>query len=105
VVTGAFGWVYLIATTLFIIFLLFLAFSRFGRIRLDRDNDRPEFSTGAWLAMLFSAGMGIGLVFYGVAEPMTHFSSPPPFGASEEGTMEAGRLAMQYTFFHWGLHA
>ncbi|MCV2489778.1 BCCT family transporter [Geodermatophilus sp. YIM 151500] len=104
-VTGAFGWVYLMATTLFIVFLVFLALSRFGRIRLGKDDDRPEFSTGAWLAMLFSAGMGIGLVFYGVAEPMTHFAAPPPFGASEGGTPEAGRLAMQYTFFHWGLHA
>lgn len=104
-ITGAFGWVYLIATTLFIVFLIFLACSRFGKIRLGKDTDRPEFSTAAWLAMLFSAGMGIGLVFYGVAEPMTHFSSPPPFGATEGGTAEAGRLAMQYTFFHWGLHA
>lgn len=104
-VTGAFGWVYLIATTMFIVFLIFLASSRFGRIRLGREDERPEFSTAAWLAMLFSAGMGIGLVFYGVAEPMTHFSSPPPFGTSEGGTLEAGQLAMQYTFFHWGLHA
>ncbi len=105
VITGAFGWVYLIATTLFIVFLVFLACSRFGRLRLGKEDDRPEFSTGAWLAMLFSAGMGIGLVFYGVAEPMTHFSSPPPFGASEGGTRQAAQLAMQYTFFHWGLHA
>ncbi len=104
-VTGAFGWVYLISTTMFIAFLVFLALSRFGKIRLGKEDDRPDFSTGAWLAMLFSAGMGIGLVFYGVAEPMTHFSSPPPFGASEGGTREAGQLAMQYSFFHWGLHA
>ncbi|GAB3346139.1 glycine betaine uptake BCCT transporter [Modestobacter lapidis] len=104
-VTGAFGWVYLLATTSFIVFLVFLALSRFGRIRLGKDTDRPEFSTGAWLAMLFSAGMGIGLVFYGVAEPLTHYAAPPPFGASEGATPEAARLAMQYTFFHWGLHA
>ena len=105
VITQSFGWVYLIATTLFIVFLFFLAFSRFGRIRLGRDEDRPEFSTGAWLAMLFSAGMGIGLVFFGVAEPMSHFAAPPPFTGTEANTVEAARVAMQYTFFHWGLHA
>ncbi|WP_243638095.1 glycine betaine uptake BCCT transporter [Rubrobacter taiwanensis] len=102
-VTETFGWVYLIATTLFIVFMLFLAISRFGRIRLGKDGDRPEFSTAAWLAMLFSAGMGIGLVFYGVGEPMSHLSAPP-LGMAEPGSMEAGRMAMQYTFFHWGLH-
>ncbi len=105
VVTESFGWVYLIATTLFIVFLFFLAFSRFGKIRLGKDEDRPEFSTGAWLAMLFSAGMGIGLVFFGVAEPMSHFASPPPFTGTEANTIAAGETAMQYTFFHWGLHA
>ena len=63
IITESFGWVYLIATTLFIVFLFFLAFSRFGKIRLGKDEDRPEFSTMSWLAMLFSAGMGIGLVF------------------------------------------
>ena len=105
IITTSFGWVYLIATTMFIVFLFFLAFSRFGRIRLGKDEDRPEFSTGAWLAMLFSAGMGIGLVFYGVAEPMSHFASPPPFTGAEANTVQAGQVAMQYTFFHWGLHA
>ena len=105
IVTTSFGWVYLIATTGFIVFLFFLALSRFGRIRLGNEGERPEFSTFAWLAMLFSAGMGIGLVFFGVAEPMSHFGSPPPFGGVEANTSAAGELAMQYTFFHWGLHA
>ena len=100
----SFGWVYLIATTFFIFFLLFLAMSRFGRIRLGRDEDRPEFSTLSWWAMLFSAGMGIGLVFFGVGEPVSHLTNPP-LGRAEPNSIEAGRLAMQYTFFHWGLHA
>lgn len=100
----SFGWVYLIATTFFIFFLLFLAMSRFGRIRLGRDEDRPEFSTLSWWAMLFSAGMGIGLVFFGVGEPISHLTNPP-LGRAEPNSIEAGRLAMQYTFFHWGLHA
>ncbi|WP_298748647.1 BCCT family transporter [uncultured Serinicoccus sp.] len=99
-----FGWVYILATTLFIAFLLFLALSRFGHIRLGKDHERPEFTTVSWLAMLFSAGMGVGLVFYGVAEPMSHLASPP-LGIGEPMTIEAGQRAMQYTFFHWGLHA
>ncbi|MFV0458864.1 MAG: BCCT family transporter [Actinomycetales bacterium] len=104
VIIDTFGWVYILATTLFIAFLLFLALSRFGHIRLGKDDDRPEFSTVSWLAMLFSAGMGIGLVFFGVAEPVTHFANPP-MGLAPAGTEAAGELAMQYTFFHWGLHA
>lgn len=104
VIISSFGWVYLIATTLFIVFLLFLALSRFGRIRLGKDDDRPEFGTISWLAMLFSAGMGIGLVFFGVAEPISHLIEPP-LGRAEPNTIGAAELAMQYTFFHWGLHA
>lgn len=104
IIISSFGWVYLLATTFFIVFLLFLALSRFGRIRLGKDEDRPEFGTVSWLAMLFSAGMGIGLVFFGVAEPMSHFAEPP-LGRAEPGTVAAAELAMQYSFFHWGLHA
>ncbi|WP_270181721.1 glycine betaine uptake BCCT transporter [Alkalihalobacillus sp. CinArs1] len=97
-----FGWFYLLAASAFLIFAIYLIFSKFGRIRLGKDTDRPEYSTITWFAMLFSAGMGIGLVFWGVAEPMFHYYTPPA-GASPESD-EAARLAFQYSFFHWGLH-
>ncbi|WP_377889456.1 BCCT family transporter [Alkalihalobacillus sp. R86527] len=97
-----FGWFYLLAASAFLIFAIYLIFSKFGRIRLGKDSDRPEYSTITWFAMLFSAGMGIGLVFWGVAEPMFHYYTPPA-GASPESD-EAARLAFRYSFFHWGLH-
>ncbi|WP_151736916.1 glycine betaine uptake BCCT transporter ['Paenibacillus yunnanensis' Narsing Rao et al. 2020] len=97
-----FGWFYLLATLFFLIFAFYLAFSRFGGIRLGDDDDEPEYSTLSWLSMLFSAGMGIGLVFWGVAEPLSHYLSPPE--GVEGGTAEAARLSMRYSFFHWGLH-
>ncbi|GBG07478.1 glycine/betaine ABC transporter permease [Paenibacillus agaridevorans] len=97
-----FGWFYLIATLFFLVFAIYLAFSRFGHIRLGDDDDEPEYSTLSWLSMLFSAGMGIGLVFWGVAEPLSHYLSPPE--GAEGGTADAARLAMRYSFFHWGLH-
>ena len=74
---------------------------RFGSIRLGGEGARPEFSTSAWYAMLFSAGMGIGLLFYGVAEPMFHFIASP---LAEPGTADAARKAMDITFLHYGLH-
>jgi glycine betaine transporter len=98
-----FGWMYLLAATSLLIFSILLAVSRYGTIRLGKDDDRPEFRTVSWIAMMFSAGMGIGLMFYGVAEPISHFSSPPP-GSAPAGTDAAAQVAMQYTFFHWGLH-
>ncbi|KUP23971.1 BCCT family transporter [Paenibacillus sp. DMB5] len=97
-----FGWFYLLATLFFLIFTFYLAFSRFGGIRLGDDDDEPEYSTLSWLSMLFSAGMGIGLVFWGVAEPLSHYLSPPE--SVEGGTTEAARISMRYSFFHWGLH-
>jgi glycine betaine transporter len=97
-----FGWFYLMATMFFLLFALYLAFSRFGSIRLGDDDDEPEYSTISWFSMLFSAGMGIGLVFWGVAEPLSHYLSPPE--GVEGGTTEAARIAMRYSFFHWGLH-
>lgn len=97
-----FGWFYLMATLFFLLFALYLAFSRFGSIRLGDDDDEPEYSTLSWFSMLFSAGMGIGLVFWGVAEPLSHYLAPPE--GAESGTTEAARLAMRYSFFHWGLH-
>src|ERR671914_2818568 len=98
-----FGWFFVLSTVAFLLFVAFLALTRYGRIRLGADDDRPEFRTVSWIAMMFSAGMGIGLMFYGVAEPISHFSSPPP-GSAPAGTDAAAQIAMQYTFFHWGLH-
>ncbi|MFA7552771.1 MAG: BCCT family transporter [Spongiibacteraceae bacterium] len=98
-----FGWLYLLVTSGFVIFTLWLAFSRFGSIRLGPDNEPPEFSFSSWLAMIFSGGMGVGLVFWGVAEPMMHFSSPP-LGIGTPGSVEAAQTGMRYAFFHWGLH-
>ncbi len=101
-ITEYLGWGYLLVVTLFVVFLIWLGFSRYGAIRLGQPDDRPEFGYGAWFAMLFSAGMGIGLVFWSVAEPILHYQNPPH---AEGGTAEAARQAMVYTFFHWGLHA
>jgi glycine betaine transporter len=97
---GKFGWFYLIAAFTFLLFSLYLAFSKYGKIKLGEDDSEPEYSTLTWFAMLFSAGMGIGLVFWGVAEPIYHYLSPP-LGTGE--TPEAARTAMRYAFFHWGL--
>lgn len=101
-IASNFGWLYILAVTGFVLFAAILAGSRFGRVRLGRDEDRPEFSTTSWFAMLFSAGMGIGLLFFSVAEPITHFTKPPE---ATERSLEAAREAMVITFFHWGVHA
>ncbi|QRG65167.1 glycine betaine uptake BCCT transporter [Brevibacillus choshinensis] len=100
--TTNFGWFYLIVTFGFLTFCLFLAFSKYGQITLGEDDDEPEFSLPTWFAMLFSAGMGIGLVFWGVAEPISHYFSPPAGVAGQ--TPEAAQTAMRFAFFHWGLH-
>ncbi|WP_168122581.1 BCCT family transporter [Paenibacillus sp. HB172176] len=100
--TYAFGWFYLLAVFLIILFCLFLAFSKYGKIRLGKDEDRPRYSFFTWVGMLFSAGFGVGLVFWGVAEPMSHFFTPPIKGV-EPLTPDAARLAMRYAFFHWGI--
>jgi choline/carnitine/betaine transport len=99
--TEKFGWLYLVSVFGFLIFIVVIAFSRFGGIRLGDDDEKPEYSTFAWFAMLFTTGMGIGLVFWSIAEPMYHFMSPP---VGEGMTAEAAQTAMRYTFFHWGLH-
>jgi len=98
-----FAWLYLISTTLFLVFVAYLAFSRYGKIRLGKDDERPEFSRPSWFAMLFAAGMGIGLVFWGVAEPISHVETPP-YAMAPAGSPEAAELGMRYAFFHWGLH-
>ena len=98
-----FGWVFILATFGFLVFSLYLAFSRYGRIRLGGEDEQPEFRTVSWVAMMFSAGMGIGLMFYGVAEPLSHMSSPPA-GTAEPGTREAAQVGMEYSYFHWAFH-
>ncbi|MFD1830850.1 BCCT family transporter [Streptomyces desertarenae] len=99
-----FGWLFSLAANLFLVLCAVLAVSRFGRIRLGRDTDEPEFGNLAWIAMMFSAGMGIGLMFYGVGEPLTYYTDPPPFGNIESGSGAAERTALEYSFFHWTLH-
>ncbi|MFO7594485.1 MAG: BCCT family transporter [Pseudomonadota bacterium] len=101
--TDHFGWLYLFVTTGFLIFCISVALSDYGHIRLGADGEAPEFSYSSWLGMIFSAGMGVGLVFWGVAEPMTHYLEPP-LGAAEPATPEAAGLAMRYSLFHWGFH-
>ena len=101
-ITRNFGWFYLWVVLGLVILAFFLAVSRYGELKLGDEDDEPEFSVGAWFSMLFAAGMGIGLVFWGVAEPISHYVSAPPGVAS--GTPEAANVAMRYAFFHWGLH-
>ena len=99
--TTNFGWAYLISMFIFVIFAIFLAFSKYGDIRLGSDDSKPEYSTISWFAMLFGAGMGIGLVFWGVAEPIAHFVNPMGL---ESGSIEAANFAMKSSFMHWGFH-
>ena len=98
------GWGFILAATGFVVFALWLAFSRFGKIRLGTDAEQPEFRTVSWIAMMFSAGMGIGLMFFGVNEPLSFFSSDTPPGAAVPGTPEAAQVAMATSLFHWTLH-
>ena len=100
--TKYYGWGYLLTMNIFVAFCLFIGCSRFGKMRLGPEDSRPEYSNLSWVAMLFSAGMGVGLVFYGAAEPLFYFGSTP-LGA-EPGSIQAARDAMQITVFHWGLH-
>lgn len=100
--TTYFGGFYLVVTVFFIGFCLFLALSRFGKIKLGKDDDKPEYSYYNWIGMLFSAGFGVALVFWGVSEPVMHYSSPPP--GYEGKTDEAVNIAIQYSMFHWGIH-
>ncbi len=100
--TNNFGWAYLVSMFVFVLFSLVLAFSKYGNIKLGPDDSEPEYSTTSWFAMLFGAGMGIGLVFWGVAEPISHFVSPAP--GIEPGTNHAINFAMKASFMHWGFH-
>jgi choline/glycine/proline betaine transport protein len=96
------GWFFVLVTNLFLIFCIVIGFSKLGKIKLGGKEAKPEFSRGSWFAMLFSAGMGIGIIFWGVAEPMNHFLNPPQ---DVDNPGEAAAQAMQFSFLHWGLHA
>ncbi|MDV6014530.1 BCCT family transporter [Haloechinothrix sp. LS1_15] len=101
-ITRYFGWYYNFLVTAFVVFAIWVGVSHFGDIKLSPQDEEPEFSLGSWLAMLFAAGMGIGLVFFGVAEPLMHFDSPKP---GVEGTQsELAEASLIQTFLHWGLH-
>ncbi|MGN8157531.1 BCCT family transporter [Salinisphaera sp. RV14] len=99
---GKFGWLYLASVGVYLVFCIVLALSRYGSFKLGPDHSEPDFSYLSWFAMLFSAGMGIGLMFYGVAEPVLHYANPPTGPAH---TPAAAKEAMRITFFHWGVHA
>ncbi|MEG0772469.1 BCCT family transporter [Clostridium sp.] len=100
--TEKFGWAYLLSMFIFVLFALILAFSKYGKIKLGADDSKPEHSTTGWFAMLFGAGMGIGLVFWGIAEPISHFVAP--MEGIEPGTVEAANFAFKASFTHWGFH-
>lgn len=102
-VLANFGWLFVVAADIFLVLCFVIALSRFGRVRLGADDSEPEFSNLAWIAMMFSAGMGIGLMFFGVGEPLQHFVSPPPASGVEAQSGAAARAALQYSFFHWTL--
>src|SRR5699024_7691047 len=100
------GWFYILGVTMFLAFLLFIAVGRFGRVKLGPDDEPPEHSGGAWFAMLFAAGIGSILMFWGVAEPVSHFGDPPrgtELGI-EAGTWAAAKDAMNFTYYHFTLH-
>ncbi|MFF4884614.1 BCCT family transporter [Streptomyces nigra] len=97
------GWAFMLAASAFVVFALWLAISRYGRIHLGAEGEEPEFKTVSWVAMMFSAGMGIGLMFYGVSEPLAHYTTPPP-GTDPANSGERMETAMATTLFHWTLH-
>lgn len=101
-ITASFSWFYVLAVAIFLIALTCIALSKMGRIKLGPDHSEPEYKNSSWFAMLFTAGMGIGLMFFGVAEPVMHYVSPP-IGTPE--TIQSAQQSMRITFFHWGLHA
>ncbi|MDR1915954.1 MAG: BCCT family transporter [Synergistaceae bacterium] len=101
VLTKKFGWLYMFSVAVFLIFSIWIGFSKYGKIRLGADDSKPDYSTVSWFAMLFSAGMGIGLIFWGVAEPLNHYLNP--LGA-DPATPLAAEFAMRTSFVHWTLH-
>jgi choline/carnitine/betaine transport len=103
-INAGFGWFYILTANLLVLAAVFFAFGRYGKIRIGGPNAKPEFSRNAWYAMLISAGMGIGLMFWSVAEPIFHLNDPAPLFGVEPGSSEAGNAALATTFYHWGLH-
>ena len=103
-INGNFGWFYILSANIFVLAAAYFAFGRYGKIRIGGPTAKPEFSTGAWYAMLISAGMGIGLMFWSVAEPMFHWAGPPPLFGAEAETGLAGKYAIITTYYHWGIH-
>lgn len=101
-ITTSFSWFYVLSVAIFLILLVYIALSDMGKIKLGPDHSQPKYSSTSWFAMLFTAGMGIGLMFFGVAEPVMHYVTPP---AGEPETVMAAQQSMRVTFFHWGLHA
>nr|WP_300311284.1 BCCT family transporter [Halomonas sp.] len=102
-VVHLFGWFYLLSVFVIMIFLLALAMSKYGKVRLGSQDEKPEYGFFSWVSMLLAAGFGVGLVFYGMAEPMTHYISPP-YGDVPPESVESARYAIQYSFFNWGIH-
>ncbi len=102
-VVGNFGWAFIVVATGVLLLCIYLALSPWGRLRLGPDDSRPEFSTFSWISMMFAAGLGAGLLFYGVAEPVTHWAAPP-HGLAEPQSEEAALTALRYTYFHWGFN-
>ncbi|MEN2766761.1 glycine betaine uptake BCCT transporter [Ornithinibacillus xuwenensis] len=98
--TSKFGWFYILSVAIFLVFSIYLIFSRFGSMRLGKEGDKPEYNKITWFAMLFSAGMGIGLIFWGAAEPLAHFAAPP---SAEPESIAAAKDALRLSVFHWGL--
>ena len=101
-ITDKFGWMFIVLMNVALIFCIYLAASRYGDIRLGNQTEEPQYSLFSWIGMLFSAGIGIGLVYWGTAEPLYHFMAPP---LGEGQTVEAAKQAMSISFLHWGLHA
>ena len=101
-ITDKFGWLFIVLVNTALVFCIYLAMSRYGDIRLGKQTERPQYSLVSWIGMLFSAGIGIGLVYWGTAEPLYHFMAPP---LGEAETIEAAKQAMNLSFLHWGLHA
>ena len=101
-ITDSFSWFYVLSVAIFLILLIYIACSASGKIKLGPDHSQPEYSNVSWFAMLFTAGMGIGLMFFGVAEPVMHYVSPP---SGDPESIASAQQALRITFFHWGLHA
>ena len=101
-ITTTFGWFYMLSVAIFLVFIVIVALSKWGHIKLGPDHSEPQYSFPAWFAMLFSAGYGIALLFFGVAEPVLHYAEPPQ--GAEGLTVDAAKQAMQIAFFHWGFH-